>query len=102
MLFRTNKNFLLPDVAVAHRGALSDAAGDAVIEGSIGQLLAVEVRDEIGPVLAVTAFFSSRILSNDSNDSNAAYGRAGRLSRPPIISTSCSRKNSEEANVERE
>jgi hypothetical protein len=55
----------LPDVAAAHKmalGALSDAARDAVIEGSTDQLLAVEVRDEIGPVLEVTAFFSSTIL----------------------------------------
>jgi hypothetical protein len=55
----------LPDAAAAHRmalGALCDAAHDAVIEGSTDQLLAVEVRDEIGPVLEVTAFFSSRIF----------------------------------------
>ena len=55
----------LPDAAAAHRmalGALSDAARDAVIEGSTDQLLAVEVRDGIGPVLEVTAFFSSTII----------------------------------------
>jgi hypothetical protein len=55
----------LPDAAAAHRmalGALSDAAREAVIEGSTDQLLAVEVRDGIGPVLEVTAFFSSTII----------------------------------------
>jgi hypothetical protein len=55
----------LPDAEAAHRmalGALSDAARDAVIECLTDQLLAVEVRDEIGPVLEVTAFFSSRIF----------------------------------------
>jgi hypothetical protein len=55
----------LPDAAAAHRmalAALSDAAREAVIEGSTDQLLAVEVRDGIGPVLEVTAFFSSTII----------------------------------------
>jgi hypothetical protein len=55
----------LPNAEAAHRmalGALSDAARDAVIEGSTDQLLAVEVRDGIGPVFEITAFFSSKIL----------------------------------------
>jgi hypothetical protein len=63
--FARRRRLELPDAASAHRmalGALSDAARDAVIEGSTDQLFAVEVRDEIGPVLEVTAFFSSRIF----------------------------------------
>lgn len=56
----------LPDVEAAHDmalGALVDAARDAVIEGSLDQSFAVEVRTGIGPVLEVTAIFSSRIFS---------------------------------------
>jgi len=55
----------LPDVEAAHDmalGALVDAARDAVIEGSLDQRFAVEVRNGIGPVLEVTAVFNSRIL----------------------------------------
>jgi hypothetical protein len=42
--------------------ALVDAAREAVIEGSLDQRFAVEVRDGMGPVLEVTAIFNSRIV----------------------------------------
>ena len=42
--------------------ALVDAARDAVIEGSLGKRFAVEVRNGMGPVLEVTAVFTSKIL----------------------------------------
>lgn len=54
----------LPDAEAAHDmalGALVDAARDAVIEGSLDQHFAVEVRNGIGPVLEVTAVFNSKI-----------------------------------------
>jgi hypothetical protein len=55
----------LPDSDAAHDVALDaliDAARDAVVEGSLDQHFAVEVRDGIGPVLEVTAIFNSRIF----------------------------------------
>lgn len=55
----------LQDVEAAHDmavGALTDAARDAVLEGSADQQFGVQVRDEIGPVLEVTAIFKSTIL----------------------------------------
>lgn len=55
----------LSDAEAAHDmalGALVDVARDAVIEGSLDQRFAVEVRNGIGPVLEVTAIFSSRIF----------------------------------------
>ncbi|GKQ55689.1 DUF6894 family protein [Bradyrhizobium sp. Ce-3] len=55
----------LPDAEAAHDmalGALVDAARDAVVEGSLIQRFAVEVRNGTGPVLEVSAVFSSRIF----------------------------------------
>ncbi len=40
-------------------GALADALCDVVMEGQVGQRLAIEVRDEFGPVLEVAALLSS-------------------------------------------
>jgi hypothetical protein len=42
--------------------ALIDAARDAVMERSLGQRFAVEVRDGTGRVLEVTAVFNSKIF----------------------------------------
>lgn len=55
----------LTDVSAAHRvavGALADAMHDVAVEGASGQRLAIEVRDELGPVLQVSAIVESRIL----------------------------------------
>lgn len=55
----------LTDVEAAHEQALSalvDAAREAVLEGAADQQFAIEVRDDIGPVLEVTAVFGSQIL----------------------------------------
>ena len=55
----------LSDVEAAHGealGALADAICDVVAEGQIDQHLVVAVRDELGPVLEVTAVLNSRIL----------------------------------------
>lgn len=55
----------LPDAEAAHDVALHallDAARDAVVEGSMAQRFAVEVRNGIGPVLEVAAVFSSRFF----------------------------------------
>ena len=43
-------------------GALSDAIRDIAIEGSKDQQFAVEVRDEFGPVLCVSAVLESKIF----------------------------------------
>jgi hypothetical protein len=62
---RDTEGVELPDAEAAHDmalGALVDAARDAVIEGSLDQPFSVEVRNGIGPVLEVTAIFSSRIF----------------------------------------
>ena len=62
---RDEEGVELPDAEAAHNmalGALVDVARDAVIEGSLDQHFAVEVRDGIGPVLEVTAIFNSRIF----------------------------------------
>lgn len=62
---RDTEGVELPDAEAAHEmalGALVDAARDAVIEGSLNQSFAVEVRNGIGPVLEVTAIFNSRIF----------------------------------------
>ena len=70
--FRTDQDLMrdedgteLPHVEQAHDealGALVDAICDIVTEGQSGQQFAVEVRDELGPVLEITATFGSRIL----------------------------------------
>ncbi|MBR0777866.1 hypothetical protein JQ625_23780 [Bradyrhizobium diazoefficiens] len=55
----------LPDDEAAHDialGALTDAAREAVTEGATGQQFAVEVRNGVGPILEVSAVFSSRIF----------------------------------------
>lgn len=55
----------LPNVEAAHDQAVSalvDAARDAISEGAIDQQLAIEVRDEIGLILEVTAVFGSKVL----------------------------------------
>ena len=62
---RDEEGVELPDAEAAHDmafDALMDAARDAVQEGSTDQRYAVEVRNGIGPVLEVTAVFSSRIF----------------------------------------
>jgi len=62
---RDTEGMELPDVEAAHDmalGALVDAARDAVVEGSVDQRFAVEVRNGIGPVLEVTAIFNSKIF----------------------------------------
>jgi len=55
----------LPDVEAAHREAveaLADALQDFVLEGGIDQRITIDVRDELGPVLQVTAVFGSKLL----------------------------------------
>jgi hypothetical protein len=55
----------LQDMEEAHRealGALVDAICDVVMEGQGDQRFAVEVRDEHGPALEITAVLGSRIL----------------------------------------
>jgi hypothetical protein len=43
-------------------GALADAICDVFLEGQSDQRLAIAVRDELGPMIEVTAVFSSKIL----------------------------------------
>jgi hypothetical protein len=55
----------LPDVGSAHREALealADAIGDTVLEGRSQQCLSVTARDELGPVLQISAVLGSTIL----------------------------------------
>jgi hypothetical protein len=55
----------LLDVGAAHQealGALADAIQDIVMEGATDQHFAVEVRDDLGEVLEVTAVLGSRFL----------------------------------------
>ena len=55
----------LNNVETAHQEALSslvDAIRDFATEGQIQQMFAVEVRDDLGPVLEITAILGSRIL----------------------------------------
>jgi hypothetical protein len=55
----------LLDVEAAHQEALSalaDAIQHIVLEGAINQYFAVEVRDDFGQVLEVTAVLGSRFL----------------------------------------
>jgi hypothetical protein len=62
---RDEEGIELPDAEAAHDmalGALVDAARDAVMEGSIDQRFAIEVRNGIGPVLEVGAVFHSKIF----------------------------------------
>jgi len=55
----------LPDVEAAHRAAidaLSEAMRHIAVEGSKDQNFAIEVRDEFGPVLHVSAVLDSKIF----------------------------------------
>jgi hypothetical protein len=55
----------LLDAGAAHKealGALADAIQDIVLEGATNQHFAVEVRDDLGQVLEVTAVLGSRFL----------------------------------------
>ena len=55
----------LPDMEAAHGmaiGALSDAIRDIAIEGSKDQQFAIEVRDEFGPVLRISAVLESTLF----------------------------------------
>ena len=55
----------LPDAGSAHKealGALAEAIRDAVLEGQSEQRLVVSVRDELGPVLQISAVVGSTIL----------------------------------------
>lgn len=55
----------LTDMSAAHRAAvktLADAIPDIVVEGGEDQQFAVEVRDELGPVLHVTAVLGSKLF----------------------------------------
>jgi len=62
---KDNFGIELPDAEAAHDmalGALVDAARDAVMEGTIDQRFAVEVRIGTGRILEVGAVFHSRIF----------------------------------------
>jgi hypothetical protein len=64
-LSRDDEGTELPDMQEAHRealAALADAICDIVMEGQADQRFAIEVRDEIGPALEITAVFASKIL----------------------------------------
>lgn len=55
----------LSDMVAAHRaavGALADGIRDVVVEGGKDQQFAVEVRDEIGPVLHIRAVLESKLF----------------------------------------
>ena len=55
----------LSDMGAAHRvamGALCDAMRDIAIEGGSNQEFAVEVCDELGPVLRVSAVLESKLF----------------------------------------
>lgn len=54
----------LLDAGAAHEmamGALSDAIREIAVEGASDQKFAIEVRDEYGPVLRVSAALESKI-----------------------------------------
>jgi hypothetical protein len=54
----------LPDVEAAHHealGVLANVIIDVVIEGAMDQHFAVQVRDDLGPVLELTAIYGSKI-----------------------------------------
>lgn len=55
----------LPDIEAAHREAieaLADALQDLVLEGGAERQIIIDVRDDLGPVLEVTAVLGSKIL----------------------------------------
>jgi Domain of unknown function (DUF6894) len=56
---------MLEDIESAHEeavGSLADGIKGIVIEGLSDQHIAVDVRDEFGPVLEVSAMFASKIF----------------------------------------
>jgi hypothetical protein len=64
-LSRDEEGAELPDMEQVHREALAalvDAICDIVTEGQVDQRFAIEVRDENGPALEITAVLGSRIL----------------------------------------
>ena len=64
-LSRDEEGAELQDMEEVHRealGALVDAICDVVMEGQGDQRFAIEVRDENGSALEITAIFGSRIL----------------------------------------
>ena len=55
----------LSDMGAAHELAvatLAEAIKTAIVEGSSGQQFTIEVRDELGPVLHVTAILESKLF----------------------------------------
>lgn len=55
----------LADIGEAHQTAaevLADAIRTVILEGKAGQHFTVEVRDELGPVLELSAVLGSKIL----------------------------------------
>jgi hypothetical protein len=70
--FRADDTFLrdeegeeLPNIDIAHSEALrafADAIRDGVTQGRSDQRFTVEVRDDLGPVLEVSAVVLSKIL----------------------------------------
>ncbi|MBV9457325.1 MAG: hypothetical protein JO141_07425 [Bradyrhizobium sp.] len=56
---------MLEDIEAAHQeavGSLADGIVGIMVEGQCDQHIAVEVRDELGAVLKVSAVFASKIL----------------------------------------
>jgi hypothetical protein len=65
ILSRDEEGFDLPDLQEVHCeavGALVDAVEEVVTIGQSEQRFSIEVRDELGPVLEVTAVLGSKIL----------------------------------------
>jgi uncharacterized protein DUF6894 len=64
---------MLEDIEAAHQeavGSLTDGIKGIVVEGLADQHIAVDVRDEFGPVLEVSAMFASKI----SGSSDVHFG----------------------------
>jgi hypothetical protein len=56
---------MLEDIEAAHQeaiGSLADGIVGIMVEGQSDQHIAVHVRDELGPVIEVSAIFASKIL----------------------------------------
>jgi hypothetical protein len=56
---------MLEDIEAAHQeavGSLADGIVGIVVEGQSDQHVAIDVRDDLGPVIEVSAIFSSKIL----------------------------------------
>jgi len=58
---RDDEGYELSDMVAAHREAV-DALQDLLIQGGADQHVAIDVRDDFGPVLEVTAILGSKIL----------------------------------------